>query len=130
MSRSRRVFEEGFILALAAAARGFAVVPDDGSATPTASPRVVSGRGVPTLVLPVSSVYIRIDAPDDDTWLYRANERKAQGDHTLQGTFATPVYLSEAMSVELLLTCNGTASGVLDIVGLELLGAETIVDAA
>jgi hypothetical protein len=68
---------------------------------------------------------VTYDAAHDTT-----GERKAQGNHTMTITFGTPAYLSDAAVVELLATCDGTATGVLDILQVELLGAETIVDAA
>lgn len=56
-------------------------------------------------------------------------ERKAVGDHTMSGTFASPLWLnSEPICVELAISCDGTATGVLDIVGVELLGSEALVD--
>lgn len=59
-------------------------------------------------------------------------ERKAQGEHTMQGTFATPVYLNSESEIELLVTCDSTgiAGAVFDIWKLELLGSETLVDLA
>ncbi len=69
---------------------------------------------------------VTYDAAHDTT-----AERKAVGAHTMVGTFATPVYLnSDALAVELLVTVDGTATGVFDIIGVELLCAETLVDAA
>jgi hypothetical protein len=59
-----------------------------------------------------------------------AAERKALGDHTLVATFATPVYLSSDLALEILLVIDGTATGVVDIWGIELLGSETLVDLA
>lgn len=67
---------------------------------------------------------VTYDAPHDT-----AAERKAVGDHTMSGTFASPLWLnSEPICVELAISCDGTATGVLDIVGVELLGSEALVD--
>jgi len=58
-----------------------------------------------------------------------AAERKAVGDHTMSGTFASPLWLnSEPICVELAISCEGSATGVLDIVGIELLGTEALID--
>ena len=56
-------------------------------------------------------------------------ERKAQGEHTMVVTFGTPVYLNGNAEVEIAVVCDGTASGVLTINKISLLGAETLVDA-
>lgn len=58
-----------------------------------------------------------------------AAERKAVGNHTMQGTFATPLWLNaEPLVVELAITVEGTATGVVDIIGIELLGTEALID--
>ena len=58
-----------------------------------------------------------------------AGERKAVGNHTMVGTFASPLWLnSDPICVELAISCDGTATGVLDIIGVELLGSEALVD--
>lgn len=57
-------------------------------------------------------------------------ERKAQGEHTMTVTFGTPIYLNANDEVEIAVTCDGTASGVLTINKISLLGAETLVDAS
>ena len=58
-----------------------------------------------------------------------AAERKAVGDHTMSGTFASPLWLnSEPICIELAVSCDGTATGVLDIVGIELIGTEALID--
>lgn len=67
---------------------------------------------------------ITYDAAHDTT-----GERKAIGEHTMTVTFGTPVYLSEA-EVELLVTVDAALTSALTISKVELLGAETIVDAA
>lgn len=55
-------------------------------------------------------------------------ERKAQGEHTMTVTFGTPVWLNSESEVELLLTADGTASGVLDVWKVELLSTENLLD--
>jgi len=68
-----------------------------------------------------------------DTTAKRKSSSTNSGNHTMTVTFGTPVYLnSESAVVELLLTCDATglATAQLDIVSVELLGAETLVDAA
>lgn len=58
-----------------------------------------------------------------------AAERKAVGDHTMSGVFASPLWLNgEPICVELAISCDGTGTGVLDIVGIELLGTEALID--
>lgn len=57
-------------------------------------------------------------------------KRKAQGEHTMTVTFAAPIYLNGNAEVEIAVICDGTASGVLTINKISLLGAETLVDAA
>jgi len=57
-------------------------------------------------------------------------KRKAQGEHTMVVTFAAPIYLNGNAEVEIAVICDGTASGVLTINKISLLGAETLVDAA
>ena len=45
------------------------------------------------------------------------------------GTFAIPVYLTQGcMNVEVAVTVDGTATGVFDVISIELLGSETLVD--
>lgn len=56
-------------------------------------------------------------------------KRKAIGEHTLTATFGTPVYLSEA-EVEVLVTVDAALTSDLAINKIELLGSETLVDAA
>ena len=64
---------------------------------------------------------------DHDT----AGERGAVGSHTAVGTFATPVYFNAGMmNLELVISPSATATAVFDIISIELLGAETLVDAA
>lgn len=67
---------------------------------------------------------VTYDAAHDTT-----GERKAIGEHTLTATFGTPVYLSEG-EVELLVTVDAALTSALTINKVELLCAETIVDAA
>ena len=58
-----------------------------------------------------------------------AGERGATGSHTMAGTFATPIYLNGGVvDVELAVSVDGSATGVVDIIGIELIGAETLVD--
>lgn len=60
-----------------------------------------------------------------------AAKRKAQGAHTMTVTFATPVYFNaETIAAELLFAVDGTAGGVFDLMAVELLCAETLVDAS
>lgn len=61
-----------------------------------------------------------------------AAERKAVGEHTMTGTFATPVYLNGKDEVEILVTVDSTglATPVIDVYKLVLTGSETLVELA
>lgn len=58
-----------------------------------------------------------------------AGERGAIGEHTMQGTFGTPVYFNgDGAFLEFLVTVTATATAVLKIKQLQFLGSETLVD--
>jgi hypothetical protein len=57
-----------------------------------------------------------------------AGERGAVGAHTMVGTFASPLWLANPTCVELAVSVDGSATGVVDIIGIELLGSEALLD--